>query len=248
MNKLAKTMIAIMLALVVVFVVGCKKNENNGNEEPHIIDVDEEYEYVDLGLPSGTLWATCNVGAKSPEESGSYFAWGENAPKKYYSWSNYQYGDCVDGFFQLTKYCTDPNWGLHGFVDSLVVLEPMDDAARANRNSDWRIPTGEEWEELYQKTEFEWTTVNGIEGRLLTSWNGNSIFLPATGFYLDEELICPGLGIYWSNTLFKNAPERAWSFHFNFENCHLCGTYERSRGQVIRPVRNQEKRTSTNFF
>lgn len=242
MNKLAKTIAVTMLTLVVVFVVGCKKNDNNSNEDPIVdIDVDVDYEYVDLGLPSGTLWATFNVGANSPEEPGSYFAWGENTPKEFYSWSNYQYGDCVNGIFVLTKYCSDINWGVDGYVDTLVVLEPMDDAARANWNKDWRIPTGDEWEELYQKTEYEWTTINGVEGRLLNSWNGNSIFLPATGFYLDDTLICPGLGIYWSNTLFKNAPERAWSFHFNFENCHLCGTYERSRGQVIRPVRNQEE-------
>ena len=119
----------------------------------------------------------------------------------------------------------------------MTVLEPYDDVAAAKLGDDWRMATKEEWEELYQNTTFTWTALDGVEGRLLTGPNGNSIFLPATGFYLDGELICTGLGIYWSSTLQINAPMSAWSLHFDFENCHVCGTYERSRGQCIRAVR-----------
>ena len=194
-------------------------------------------EFVDLGLPSGTLWATRNVGANNPEDCGDYFAWGETAPKELYDWKSYRYGNCIDNWFAITKYCTNSDWGLNGFVDSLTVLEPADDAATVNWGDDWRMPTKEEWEELYQNTSYTWTTQNGVDGRLLTGPNGNTIFLPATGFRLDGELICLGLGIYWSSTLHSHFPERGWSYHFDFESCHVCGTYERSRGQCIRAVR-----------
>ena len=137
----------------------------------------------------------------------------------------------------MTKYCTDSNWGLDGFVDSLFILEPCDDAVIANWGSNWRMPTKEELEELYQKTTWEWSDINGVKGRLMTGPNGNSIFMPATGFFLDGEVICPGLGIYWSNTLHTGCPERGWSLHFDFESCHVCGTYERCRGHVVRAVR-----------
>ena len=141
----------------------------------------------------------------------------------------------------MTKYCTDSSWGLNGFVDNLTVLESADDAATANWGEDWRMATKEEWEELYQNTTYTWTDLNGVKGRLHTGSNGNSIFLPATGFYLDSEAICPGLGIYWSNTLHTGCPERGWSFHFDWESCHVCGTYERCRGQAVRAVRVLKK-------
>ena len=137
----------------------------------------------------------------------------------------------------MTKYCTDSDWGLDGFVDSLFILEPGDDAVAANWGSNWRMPTKEELEELYQLTTWEWSDINGVKGRLLTGPNGNSIFMPATGFFLDGEVICVGLGIYWSSTLHTGCPERGWSLHFDFESCHVCGTYERCRGQVVRAVK-----------
>ena len=226
------------LMLMMVFAVGCDKPDepsNGGNNESN--DTLVEYAYVDLGLPSGTLWATCNVGANNPEEIGDYFAWGETMPKEVYAWSSYKYGDMVNGFFAMTQYCTDSCCGLDGFVDNLTVLEPNDDAATANWGADWRMPTKEEWKELFLKTTCTWTTQNGVDGRLLVGVNGNSIFLPATGFRLDGELIGPGLGIYWSSSLHTDFNERGWSFHFEGENCHVCGTYERNRGQVVRAVR-----------
>ncbi len=218
------------------FVTGCKKPaepESGGdNDTPAFSD-----EFVDLGLPSGTLWATRNVGADNPEDCGDYFAWGETVPKELYDWKSYRYGNCIDNWFAITKYCTNSDWCLNGFVDSLTVLEPADDAATVNWGEGWRMPTKEKWEELYQNTSYTWTTQNGVDGRLLTGPNGNTIFLPATGFRLDGELICLGLGIYWSSTLHSHFPERGWSYHFDFESCHVCGTYERSRGQCIRAVR-----------
>ena len=229
------------LMLMMVFAVSCNKLDepnnggnggNNGNTDTLWV-----YEYVDLGLPSGTLWATCNVGASAPEDCGDYFAWGETVTKEVYDWSSYKYGDMVNDLFAMTKYCTNSSCGLNGFVDTLTVLEPTDDAATANWGADWRMPTKEEWKELFLKTTCVWTTQNGVDGRLLTGLNGNSIFLPATGFRLNNELIGPGLGIYWSSSLHVDFNERGWSFHFEGENCHVCGTYERNRGQLVRAVR-----------
>ena len=239
--------LAAALMLMVVVVVGCNKpeepnhDENNVEENDSIVDPNEnqnDHAYIDLGLPSGLLWATCNVGANSPEEVGDYFAWGEIVPKEVYDWKSYIYGNFFDERyrFTLSKYCPDSFFGVDGFVDSLTVLEPSDDAVIACWGAGWRMPTKEEWEELLNKTTCTKAEQNGVEGRLLTSWNGNSIFLPTTGFYLDGELICTGLGIYWSSTLFKRSPERAWSFHYDLDECHVCGTYERSRGQAVRAV------------
>ena len=218
--------IPIVLAFWAVVMAGCKR------ETPVIVSNDVEpvvtHDYVDLGLPSGILWATCNVGAENPEEFGDYFAWGETTPKDFYDWSNYKYGSCVDGFYELSKYYP---------ADGLTVLEPCDDAVTANWGAEWRMPTREEYDELYQETTFIWTKVNGVYGRLLTGSNGNSIFMPATGFRLGSQVIGPGLGIYWSSSLQTVTLVSAWSLHFDWENCHVCATYERSRGQVVRGVR-----------
>ena len=80
---------------------------NNGNDigEGGIGTINN-HEYVDLGLPSGKLWATCNIGASSSEENGSYFAWAETEPKEYYDWSNYKYSRNANGWpYNFTKYC-----------------------------------------------------------------------------------------------------------------------------------------------
>jgi hypothetical protein len=224
MNKFTKIIAAIIM-LATIVVVGCKKPEV------------PSHEFVDLGLPSGTLWATCNLGADQPEGYGDYFAWGETAPKQSYSWCNYKYGECIDDRVEMTKYCTDSTWGFNGFYDKLTVLEPVDDAATANWGADWRMPTKEDWEELYTNTTCTWTKQNDVMGMLLTSWNGNSIFLPAAGYCSEDEIISTALGIYWSSSLQLNLQVIAWSFHFTLDGCHVCGSYERNRGQVVRAVR-----------
>ena len=218
-KRIAKVILIIVLAVIAA---SCSK-EKPKNDNPVVV-----HEYVDLGLPSGTLWATCNVGADNPEDFGDYFAWGETEPKDFCDWENYKYGNCVDGFYELYKYYFD---------DSLTVLEPCDDAVRANWGNEWRMPTMEEYDELYHETTFIWTKINGVYGRLLTGSNGNSIFMPATGFLLGDQFIGPGLGIYWSNSLQTVSLVSAWSLHFDWENCHVCATYERSRGHVVRGVR-----------
>ena len=239
MNRTLKVVSAVVLLLF--FATGCGKsdgpNEPNVPEEPNNGDT-ISLDYVDLGLPSGTLWAIRNLGADSPEDRGDYYAWGETATKDFYDWKCYKYSTYDKDQYLLNKYCTNSLMGFDGFVDGLSVLEPVDDAARAQWGEEWRMPSREEFEELFQETTWEWTCINGMDGRLLTGPNGNSIFLPSTGFCLDGEVICTGLGIYWSNTLQTECQVAAWSLHFDYENCHVCGTYERSRGQCVRAVRS----------
>lgn len=233
MNKFTKTLAAMMLIVAAVIAAGCKKNDEPNDGGGSFND----HDYVDLGLPSGTLWATCNIGAEKPEDYGDYFAWGETMPKESYSWSNYKYGSYVDNRHEMTKYCTDAHWGHNGFFDNKTVLDSVDDAAWANWGDDWRMPTKEDWRELYLKTTCTWTELNGVKGELLTSWNGNSIFLPAAGCHMEEVLDSTVVGIYWTSSLQTDLQMIAWSFHFTLDGCHVCGSYERVRGQVIRAVR-----------
>ena len=194
------------------------------------------HDYVNLGLPSGLLWATCNVGADSPEDYGDYFAWGETQPKDYYDWNTYQY--CMGDYNTLTKYCYNSEFGYNGFTDDLTTLQPEDDVATANWGSDWRMPTQAEWQELYQNTTHIWTTQNGVSGRLFTASNGNSLFLPASGYrwYGELELTFAGsYGYYWSSSLVTDLPSSAWFRYFNSGSAYGSNGL-RSYGFSVRPV------------
>jgi hypothetical protein len=115
-----------LLALMMIFAAGCTKPD-----EPNLVSGSYNgYDFVDLGLPSGTLWAICNVGADTPEGYGDYFAWGETTPKDTYDWNTYRHFNY--SFNQFTKYCSNSNLGYNGFTDDLTTLEPIDDAATAN--------------------------------------------------------------------------------------------------------------------
>jgi len=198
------------------------------------------HEYVDLGLPSGTLWATCNVGATTPEDYGDYFAWGETQPKGTYDWSTYQY--CMGSNNTLTKYCNKASHGYNGYTDNLTKLMPGDDAATVNWGSGWRMPTKEQWWELYQSTTNTWATQNGVKGRLFAASNGNSIFLPAAGYRWGDELYLVGLhGSYWLSSLYINYPNYAWDFGFN-SDYSADGSYYRSVGRSVRAVRSTTKK------
>jgi hypothetical protein len=128
------------------------------------------YEYVDLDLPSGTLWATCNVGADEEYECGDYFAWGETKPKKEYIWKSYAFGKTI------TKYNNE---------DKLTKLETENDAAYVNMGSNWRIPSTKHFYELLEKTKWEFVknyNNTNINGMLFTGKNGNTLFLPCAGY------------------------------------------------------------------
>ena len=193
-----------------------------------------DHNYVDLGLPSGLLWATCNIGADAPEDYGDYFAWGETQPKDTYNWSTYQY--CNGSNNTLTKYCNKSTYGYNGFTDNLTTLLPEDDAATANWGNDWRMPTKAEWQELYNHTICTRTTQNGVNGRLFTASNGNSLFVPAAGFRNGSSLSLAGsYGSYRSSSLFTSTPYNEWFFFFNSTDYYMY-MGNRSYGFTVRPV------------
>ena len=204
-----------------------------------VANFDLDHTYVDLGLPSGTLWATCNLGANLPEEYGDYFAWGETQPKDTYDWSTYQY--CNGSDITMTKYCSNPEYGYNGFTDNLTTLLPEDDAATVNWGDNWRMPTKEEWQELYQNTTHIWTTQNGVNGRLFTASNGNSLFLPAAGYR--ENSSSGRRADYWSSSLYTNYPNRAWLIYFISDNFAIVND-ARKYGQSVRAVRSSGQNMS----
>ncbi len=193
-------------------------------------------DWVDLGLPSGLLWATRNVGATSPEDYGDYFAWGETQPKEVYDWSTYIYSNgAVD---QLTKYCNNSDFGYNGFTDNLTILQPGDDAATANYGG--RTPTKEEWQELLDNTTATWTTQNGVNGELFTGTNGNSLFLPAASYRWGSTFYHGGShGGYWSSSLSITITWSARLFFFDPSNQRVDGS-SRYYGYTVRAVRSAE--------
>ena len=260
MNKFTKAIAAIMLIVAAIIVTGCNKpdepnnggnnngqndsivnpNDNGGNnngQNDSIVDHSgtlNGHDYVDLGLPSGTLWATCNVGAETPEDYGDYFAWGETMPKGVYNWNTYQY--CMGSENTLTKYCNKSSYGYNGFIDNLTTLLPEDDAATANWGSSWRMPTVEDWEELYNNTTVTWTTQNGVRGRLFTASNGNSLFLPAAGVRWDGELNYTGDSChYWSSSRYTSDPSSAWDFYSEVSGIYVIQN-RRYFGHSVRAV------------
>ena len=192
------------------------------------------HEYVDLGLPSGTKWATMNVGAESPEDYGDYFAWGETEPKSYYDWSTYKW--CNGSYDTQIKYCTD---SYYGTVDNKTTLDLSDDAAYVNWGSSWRMPTRAELDELRNTsyTTWIWTTQNGVKGYKVTSkTNGNSIFLPAAGCRLSSGLYDAGSGgLYWSSSLDMSRSNDVYLLYFGSDDVGSGCNY-RLYGQSVRPV------------
>lgn len=232
--KLTKTILMAFAAMLSVGMVSCNKEEikeigNPGGEK-----------WVNLGLPSGLLWAKCNLGANVPEGYGDYYAWGETQTKEVYFWNTYRY--CTvdeNGYLKtLTKYNTSSTYGT---IDNLTTLEGVDDAASARLGSGARTPTKEEWEELVANTTVSWTTVNGIKGRLFTATNGNTLFLPAAGCRYGSELRDLGLGgSYWSSSLCSDSSSNAWGFYFNPNAQGMDGNNGRRYGQSVRPVRSAQ--------
>ncbi len=184
---------------------------------------------IDLGL--SVMWASRNVGASSPSDYGDYFAWGETSPKSEYTRDTYKY---YSDDYYITKYCTKSGYGT---VDNKTVLEPSDDAATANWGSGWRMPTQQEMEELSNKCTWTWTTLNGVNGMLVTGPNGNSIFLPAAGYRSGTSLNYAGSdGDYRSSLLHTGYPNHACSLGFRGGGHYRNYNY-RVSGLSVRPVR-----------
>ena len=187
-------------------------------------------EAVDLGL--SVKWANMNVGAEKESGFGTYFAWGETKPKKYYSWNTYTWSKGDTQF--LVKYSNN---------DRKAQLDPSDDAARANWGGDWRMPTVDEYEELTDpaKCTWEWITKDGVNGYKVTGKKtGNSIFLPITGFRFYDGIQFRAIrGIYWTSTVYTANPVKAWCLEFDFSdvNVHFGNlSSNRFSGRTIRAV------------
>ena len=204
---------------------------------------------VDMGL--SVKWASFNLGASKPEEYGDYYAWGETEPyyssldplvwkggkEAGYAWSSYKW--CMGDEYTMTKYCSSSDFGFNGFTDTKTVLDPEDDVAHVNLGGNWRMPTDSEWTELMENCTWTWTTQNGVNGRLVTSGNGNSIFLPAAGYRSDTSLDSVGsYGRYWSSSLSTGMPRYAWGLYFYYGYSDLVFRSDDYRllGHSIRPV------------
>ena len=185
------------------------------------------HRYVDLGLPSGLLWATCNIGAKEPCEGGLYFSWGN-----------------VDGhkkgpgyYFYETEYASSPGVNL----TTNIPADAKYDAARANFGGSWRMPTVSEFQELRDNCTSEWTTQDGVYGRMFTSKvNGNSVFFPATGLCIESTTFNDGMGgYYWSSSF--NSYTNSRIMFLNRYDLFTGSVVDRFIGISIRPVLDYPK-------
>ena len=193
-------------------------------------------EYVDLGLPSGTLWATCNIGAWTPEEYGCYFAWGETQPKTNYTWSTYKW--CDGSYNTMTKYVVSDN--PDDAADNKTELDAADDAATAIWGSEWQMPSLAQIQELYNSnyTTTVGTIQNGVFGRKITSKiNEKSIFLPAAGYGTGTIIGAGERGNYWSRSLTTTNCKGAYYLNFLHSGVFYWGNYDRYYGFSVRPVR-----------
>ena len=190
------------------------------------------HEWVDLGLPSGTKWATCNVGASSPSDYGNYYAWGETSTKSSYTVENLKYR-LETTKHKVSKYVTDSKFGN---VDGKSELDPSDDAAYVNWGSGWRMPSETQCVELCEKCKWTWATMGGHKGYNVVGPNGNSFFLPAAGYRKDSELYSVGsYGNYWSRSLCFDTPGLASDLFFGSSIAYW-GIDERRVGHSVRPV------------
>lgn len=196
----------------------------------------EGLEYVDLGL--SVKWATFNVGATSPYETGDFFSFGETEPKDSYTRSNYKYYE-PDNLVKYTKYNFYTRYGI---VDYKYRLDMEDDVARVKWGGDWRMPTIEEMEELVYNCYWEWTEINSsVYGYKVTGPNGNSIFLPAGYYRDDEDESTTPLTSYLSSTLSNEYPGHAIGIDFYDFDYYGSDYYDispegRYFGELIRPV------------
>ena len=195
------------------------------SNHPHIID---------LGLPSGTKWACCNVGANIPTECGNYFAWGETTSKSYYANHNYKwYADGDD--HKITKYCCNSSFGT---VDNRTELEPEDDAACVNWGPEWRMPSLRQFYELKNNCTYKWANVNGMGGYLFKSnTNGRAVFLPAAGWPYNGVQEVGSEGFYWSCRYYYDfRPDLGEILAFGGKNALNGYYYNRYLGASVRPV------------
>ena len=193
------------------------------NDTSNGLNTHNGHEYVDLGLPSGTLWATCNVGATSPEQTGLYFAFGETT------------GFTAEQVKKGERAFDDKSYKAKDISTNLTLEQ---DAAHTNLGGDWRMPTKDEWKELIKNCDAVWMDDydgTGVAGRVFTSkTNGNSVFFPAAGLCFESSVLNVGsYGDYWSASW--GSPSGAWFVGFYSGDQYVYGSY-RFYGQSVRGV------------
>ena len=215
MKKLILSFLFLCVVSVNLLAQGVKPPKNKqcpDDNHPHMID---------LALPSGTLWACCNVDAKNPEDYGGYYAWGETNTKSEYSWSTY-------------KYCDGDYNSCHDL--GLSICGTQYDVAHVKWGGSWQLPTLDQMDELLDQCDKgEWTTLNGVEGRKFTGPNGGSIFLPAAGCRGGGVIFSSGPdGYYWTGTLHSGFIRIAFCLYFNSDDEDWYSF--RCNGRTVRPV------------
>ena len=219
----------------VSFLIDIVLGKDNGSSQ-------DQGDWVDLGLPSGTLWATRNIGADSPEDYGDFFAWGETSPKANYTnidgeicykWFDIWYDEKDHSWYGgFTKYCIDSSHGFKGFVDNKTELDLADDAAAANWGGGARMPSLDQIKELVNSCSWGLTFLNGVAGQIATGPNGNSIFFPASGYYVGVKHWCGGLNGTYLSRMMSGAGvdgDGIYSLYFNpgdpilHEGCRFYG-------------------------
>ena len=179
------------------------------------------YQYVDFRLPSGTLWATQNVGANVSYEPGMLVAWGETQGKGSYTWQNYLWAL--------------PDTTLTRYTQARSSLWTIDDAASVQWGGLWRTPTASQWQELKDYCSWVWTSVNGQCGYRVSAY-GNSIFIPASGYMRDANHYESNLsGFYWARESSSSNTLMAYGLYIN-ESDFLWGNRSRYTGRSIRPT------------
>ena len=218
--------VGLLMALFTLFSCG---GSSGGKESTKSSNIINGHEYVDLGL--SVKWATCNVGATSPEEYGGYYAWGESEEKSRYNWSTYKW--CKGSYDTQTKYCTSSSFCT---VDNKTVLDPEDDVAHVKWGGSWRMPTEAEQDELRNNCAWKWTTLNGVKGYEVTGPHGNSIFLPVAGYRKGTDLLNSGsYGYYWSSSLYGGVSSGACLLYF-YCSYYNWDAIHRYIGYSVRPV------------
>lgn len=185
------------------------------------------HKFVNLGLPSGLLWAQSNIGAAFSSDDGDYYAWGETETKTDYSWNTYKWGSDDNN---LSKY----NWSL----DRKSTLDSDDDVATVKWGDGCRLPSYDDFEELQRKCDWTWEDdYNGAKGYLVTGPNGNTIFLPISGYYKNDVLTNYGkCAYYWSKSVGYNGSSYALNFANGYLRTYDTTSLDRCYGTSVRPV------------
>lgn len=227
--------IALTCVLALLFLSGCRDERKNASENEtqnvrkktngQLTGSVNGHDWVDLGLPSGLKWATCNVGASVPEEFGDYYSWGEIEPKEEYTSIN-----------SLTYKVSFRKLKKFGIVDDSGILTKEHDVANVNWGEQWRMPTIEEYGELIDECTWNFASFNGVNGYLVTGPNKKNIFLPAAAFQQGNTIENIGdFGDYWSSTVVTELSGVSYSLGYSSKS-YGRRRYARYAGRTIRPV------------